>query len=432
MENSLGTYLRELRTAQRMSLERVAKKARIAASTLSRWEGGAFLPRLPELDATLDALSATTEQRQRAISLVNAPRAVVRMRQEAETRAQTSGDDTAPLPCFGDLLRALRRRRGMSLEEVADSLGVRPNTVSRWEQSRIILPAEQREALCVTLAAHPEERVALLDGRLLLASPQSERKDTLDTLEADFARLRRQAERGSRALMDLRFLLLEARLWSFAQRQPSARSLLANTYTWHAQWLSWWDRYAEIGQYANRALDMARQEGSLEPFWIRAVHTSAVYAVCRTQPENPMRGLAILQDWLPAASDPECATWMLRDMADYASRAGHTETALGYIQRARTAAERTGDSDVIRSAAYVHADILVRAGRAKEALTRLSNAPYRIPFQNVLQAMKWAETLLALDEQQAAHEWLRRAYSLIETYNLTAYRPGADLLARKL
>jgi transcriptional regulator with XRE-family HTH domain len=96
--SQFGTFLRELRQARQMSISRLAERAAIAKSTLSRWEAGAFQPRLPELEAVLAVLGVSPAQREQAISLVQAPRAVGRLRQEWATSAGPAGDELGAFP----------------------------------------------------------------------------------------------------------------------------------------------------------------------------------------------------------------------------------------------------------------------------------------------------------------------------------------------
>src|SRR5262249_49136441 len=65
MAERLGTLLWELRTAGGWSLGRLAGKAGVDKSALSRWEAGTRRPRVAELEAVLDALQASPDQRAR-------------------------------------------------------------------------------------------------------------------------------------------------------------------------------------------------------------------------------------------------------------------------------------------------------------------------------------------------------------------------------
>src|SRR5262249_41997985 len=150
--------------------------------------------------------------------------------------------ETAIPPGPGALLRALRRRRGLSLAQTARRLGLHPSSVSRWERSEMLPAAGHLEALLDCLDARAEEQIALRGawagtGPLAAWAP-GEAPLTLDTLQAEFERLRRhEMWEGAGALMDLRFVSLEAQLWAAAARAAVQR-LLGQACAYHAFWLS--------------------------------------------------------------------------------------------------------------------------------------------------------------------------------------------------
>src|SRR5207253_842720 len=110
-------------------------------------------------------------------------------------------------------LRTMRRRRGLSLDQVAGDLGVRPSTVSRWENGESAPPIPRLEALLDLLGALPAERQALSRGRRLLSLAADGPAGSLEELGGEFDRLALRMERGERVLIDLEFLAWEARLW---------------------------------------------------------------------------------------------------------------------------------------------------------------------------------------------------------------------------
>src|SRR5262245_65761943 len=73
MTEQVGMLLWELRTARGWTLGQLAQSAGVSKSALSYWEAGKRLPRVAELEATLDALSATSAQRARAFAFIQAP-----------------------------------------------------------------------------------------------------------------------------------------------------------------------------------------------------------------------------------------------------------------------------------------------------------------------------------------------------------------------
>src|SRR5262245_38168279 len=120
METALGAYLQALRTTRNLSLRGLAERAQLAKGTLSYWESGRYQPRLPELEAALEALGASKEERARALSLVEAPRAE-RLRRE-EAGVVHLAEDLGPMPSVGELMRALRLRQRMTPEQAAAAL----------------------------------------------------------------------------------------------------------------------------------------------------------------------------------------------------------------------------------------------------------------------------------------------------------------------
>lgn len=259
MEIHIGVYLQQLRQARRVSLSRLAERAQLAKGTLSYWEAGRFQPRMPELEALLTAIEATPAQREQALALINAPRAARSLR--GAQRGLTSGgdgqqSDLGAMPAIGDLLRALRRRRGWTPEQVARALRVHSSTVRRWENSQVVVPAERLDDLCQALRAAPGERGALAARRLHLG-PASANGDTRVTPEAAWEQceqMRAQAENGSTGLIDLRLLTLEAQLWPQAARggqHGPARRALARVFCTHAWYLEVSGRGHEVAAYAN-------------------------------------------------------------------------------------------------------------------------------------------------------------------------------------
>jgi transcriptional regulator with XRE-family HTH domain len=438
MENRLGTFLREMRTARQMSLGRLAQKAAVSKSTLSTWESGAHLPRLPELEVVLAALGASPQERRWVISLIDAPRAAVRLRGEA-TKDPSGREPTDAYvlgPCVGDLLRALRHRQRLTLQALAERLGVPPSTVSRWEAGKNAPSKERMDALLSALQANPEERIALQTNLPLFAPPPGSEETTAQTLDACAAEidvLAARTERGEYHLMDLRYLSLEARLGALARINdltPTARRLLAETYAWHAQWLSYRGRIREAGPRAYHALDMAKQELSPEPFWLRAVHVSVVYdRDVRHAPAGHL--IESYRRWLPAAVRAEDESRLWRDMANAASMQDRQiEDAFQFIAQALEAAQRSEHDEAVWLAQSVHVNIFERAGRPVDALNLLASMPSPCDHRAYDIAVKWARLLLAQGNRSEAQEWLSRAYRFADDYALLP--EAADRLALRL
>jgi transcriptional regulator with XRE-family HTH domain len=426
----LGDYLRQLRRSQRSTLAQLSANAGVSQRTLSRWETGAFQPRLAELEITLRALGAGTAQWERALSLMEAPRAVARLREEAQERKADLVELAGQAPTTGDLLRAMRLRRRLTVEQVAQGLGVAPRSVRRWEGAEGALPEERLDDICRLLGVKPEERVALSQLRLWLWTPGWKAPLSLEAAEQQCVRLVGQMERGEMALMDLRLLCLEAQLWPQAARSAAARRVLARAFTTHAQYLEITGRRKEIQAYSDRALDLLVGKFAPERWWSNAIHATGHALVPHLGARRHCRQVEYLRRWLDFTDDPVWQTNLYRDMADYVMEAGHFEASLGWIAKAQTLAERFGDPNTIHITKHIHAHVLMAAGCLKEA-SRVMPAPERSISvqQQYFEATLRIEVLLAFGDHTEAQEWLNCAYALCREYSISTER--ADDLARR-
>ena len=425
---SLGPWLREQRRAQHVSQEDAASKAGVARSTLNRWERGTHQPRLPELLAVLDVLKASPVLREQALSLLDAPRALRQLRDERESGS--ASEQCAPsqeawvfTPQTGDLLRALRLRAKQTQEQVAAKLGVRRNTLSGWEGSDLVPSGEHLDQLMILLAAHPAERAALSRGQLLPL-----RLDEGDTsLEALAARIGQIAEGSYDARMeplkDLEYLRLERALAQLTPRSLDARYQLANTYSWHAQWLAGKQRYREAAKYADRVIEAIHYEAMPEAQWQRAVLAAAKCAVYSGALPRPERGVEVLEQWLPLIDRPEFEGWVLSDMAFYLSHSGQVEAALTLATRACRVAQRCDNPSELRCRRVDRAEMLLQTGQPHEVQLALDLLPIDqafYPVERVREALLWATGLLLVGEKAEAQGWLERAQVLVAEHHLEA------------
>jgi len=433
VKEALGRLLREWRAARQLSLNQLAARAGVAKSTVSTWETGTHRPRLAELAAVLAALGATEAQREQVLVLIGAPRAVRLLQAEME-RPGEDESVSAPTIASGELLRAMRCRRGFTLEQVAAALGVRPSTICRWEQGESTPPPERRETLFELLGAAAEERAALADGHWVFPHHAAEAAG-LEPIEAEAAALRARVSSGKRALMDLELLALEARLWRLVRFHPAAHGLLQRVWADHATWLSWDDRKPEAARYAERVLAPVRDDPRLDRALLgavsHAVQVSALVVGHRPLERAPHRAVELLRQWLPLTEEPLWAAGIYRDMADHAARGGETAAALEFSRRALQASEATDDQEARRLCRHVHADTLLRAGRPAEAHAFLAADSDIYPIRRILETLQRVSALLALEERAEAHDALNQAYALIETYHYPNFRRSADALAEQ-
>jgi len=122
---TVGGQIKGLRQSRGLSLRQLARAAGVSAVTLSRWEAGRNLPGTQELGAVLRELEANGVQKRLILRQMQTPRAVLQLRSLDGTSAFT--------PLGGDLLWAMRQRRGWTQAETARVAGVTQAQVARWE-----------------------------------------------------------------------------------------------------------------------------------------------------------------------------------------------------------------------------------------------------------------------------------------------------------
>lgn len=438
-----GTFVRTLRTARNISLSGLANRAGVAKSTLSRWEAGRALPRLAELESLLGALDASPDQRRRALEMIDAPRALIKIREVDRHVASQADADMVQAPAVGDLLRAMRVRRGRTVEEIARALGVSARSVRAWEHSDAWPVAEHLHSLCRLLDAAPSEVTALTAGNSWMNAldplPATVSLDTLDQIGVYREELLHpsggysaEAER----IKDLAYLALLARLVPLASQYPAARAELLNTYAGYATWLSLQHRLGEAGRYAERALEMKNPKGPQAPEWFRAAVISSHATVHGGRHSSMAAAIRVatplLESILPiAATDsPQYGAWILSKLASLDYHIGQETSALDRVIQAREIAMTLENPREYYLRCYDQARMLVRLGRADEALLLIPPElpTYHAPQRGAERLLR-AEALLQLGQLSEAHDWLGKAYATHYEHNLELR--GAHEVARK-
>ena len=431
MAESVGELLRDLRAARSLSLAKLALRAGVAARTLIYWEAGTYQPRLPELEAALTALSATEAQRAQAVALLEAPRG---MRQVRLATAQSRHEnELGPLPSGGDLLRCMRLRRGLYLEQVALEMGVSAPTVSRWEQGRIVPPPERLQTLLTLLGAGETERIALLKGYVFLTAPLRETMPSSEALRAGFETFTTglYANREDK-MNDLRFLSYEAQAWRFAAQGEDGKHLLAAVCAQYAAYLAGFERFTEAGRYAYRALDLQPKSATPDESVLRAAIIAARADVYRGVRPLPRRGLEMLRLWRSSMHRPDFQAWLLADMAEYLSLEEDWESALRLRREACQVAEACRNPNELRLRRLDLAKVEVRVGNAEQAMSLVNLSALDTPFRRADIELLFAEGLVAMKERKGAQVWFERARMDMQTYDLVHLRNRAAALEPRL
>lgn len=424
MEVQCGSLIKTWRKKSHLSYKDLSMRSGVSAATLSRWEAGRTQPRMAELEAVLSALQVSAMERQQALALMEAPRAIQKLR-------ETAG---AGPPVSGDLLRTMRLRRGWTQQETARRAGILQGTLARWESSQDWPSSERLHTLCYVLQAHTEELLALTQG-ILTAAGSSPIPDT--ALDRDTLQRRVTQYLFYSPIADLEFLALEAQLWHLSRRHEAAQIQLSYTYGRHARYLAEHQRFEEAASFVARFQQMANSGYRDDTGWADAILAASRIAGAGGRSLHLNRAVNLLYTSAarsPIVQNKAYQAWIASEIALYLAKLGHTETAL---VQSRCAIQVTDGLDSIE-AWYRRGDyakVLLQLGRHQEALDECSaclviagGMPERIPF-----LFTGVRALLGGRQFTAAADWLQEIDSIIDAYpKAIHYRALADTLRQRL
>lgn len=415
-----------------MTMARTAERAGLHRATLHRWEKDLAQPRLSELSALLSALEVSESQKRSALHLMDAPRAARMVWQDVMKIAARTG--VSAMPHGGDLLRAMRMRRGLSLEAASRHVAVTGGTLRRWEKMEVWPSLEQLHRLCFALQAHDEEIVALTVGRFS-QRPRIE-KTSLNALSERFhnqIKMERSIA-GYDPFYELTYLQMEADAWPLALQSAAGKQMLIEIYAHHAQQLSTQERLTEAEGVAARALELMTGSLKMRHFWLYPVIVSARSTVFRGDCPAPERGLEMLRPWLADERWPDMQAWILADMAKFIGMRGDPEVSLILAEQACQVAEKSGIDSERCQRKWDKASLLLKAGCPGEALNLLVD---REPQETAVRegidvALLRTEAYLTTGDLATARDWLQRAQDDIDAYHIDYRRPRAESLAARL
>lgn len=418
METLFAQGLRALRQTKRLSQSELARRSGIALRTLTYWEAGESLPRVPELQAALNGLTATPEEAAQIMEALGTPR-VLRLSEKATATKTAAGFSGAGL---GDLLRAMRLRRRVTQAELAVNLGVSRLSAQRWESGQNFISGENLERCCVLLGAAPEERQALRERRLI-APHWAEEDGRKMTGEEVGHRWRERQQRHNlfapaycpqTPLFDLEVLAMKRHLQRHAKPDADNRRILANIETDYAVWLHFQGRAREAKPCVIRALHLIREETMPQDFWGELLNLAASGGHLAKRKGDHATSLRVMEEWLPRLPAGFVRAQQLCDMALYATIMGHKYKAMPFMEQAQRSMDCAGNATA--SATYYHAVTMERikliSGDAQgisEGL--LAECPNN--FQRIHIMLLWLETLMGSGERQTASRYLTQAQALL-------------------
>jgi DNA-binding transcriptional regulator YiaG len=402
----------------------LAERAAVTETTLYRWEKGLIsAPRRQELSCVLDALSVSDLERSQAFACLTARQCLVNAPEYSS--AGIDEDLLSTRPHSGVLIRALRERAGMSVAEAAARLKVSATTVTRWEAASNRLSPHNRERLIALLCRSDSER------RLLRAEDWHKLMPSLDKCDERLAALYGQVDRDELTNGDAVFHLLETALWRHALNSASGHELLRVAYHLHGEWLLRQGRSTESAAAGERCIKLLKPAGGPRPDWFWGSGFVAQNVACVGSRRGAREALNYLRDiWLPAAEELGCETDILRDMADYASRAGRFRDAETLIARAIETAPRWNYPRSLHVARKVLARILLQSGNPHKAASVLPALVDECPTQQAEHALLAVEVFIAAGGQPEAATWMHTATTLINQHNLARLRWRAESWAR--
>jgi transcriptional regulator with XRE-family HTH domain len=431
---SLGTFLRGLRQSRRLTQADVALTAGVGRVTLNRWERDLQQPRTADLEAFLRALGVSPSQARVARSLLDTPetRARERRRDQALISRTDAQSGIGPMPHGGDLLRALRLRRGLTREETAVRVGVREWTLRRWEKAETWPTHPQLHALCFELRAHPAEMLALSSGDFkppMLVESSARKRSLRVQIDSLFERARlwhaHSRDAHTESLKELGFLALEREAWLLAARSRHGQRLLSYLYSYHAQFLSSYEQWEPCGIYAGRALDLLLPGERPDEVRLLAALSLAKAESYQRGGARPQRGIAVLKHWIDVIHFPEYKAWLLGDFAKYIAQSGEAQRGLRLLDTAKGIAANCDNPAELWNREIDVLQILLWQGKYEQVLDWPYDPRYIPPQYLLLEA----EARLQLQQPDIAEERLQTAAQLIERYGLIHLRTRVQEIA---
>lgn len=423
--HSLGSYLAQLRQERGVSYSELARRASVSRSTLYNWEAGRSLPRVHELETVLQTLGASPEERQRALTRLEAPRAQRRLREIEEPLPPTIS-----LPHGGELLRSLRVRRGWTQIQVATALQIRQPTVARWERAESWPTPDLLLRCCELLQARPPETAMLLRGAFSLTpSPTGKtiESDLPERLQARLAAVQHQLQHPDwYASGDLLYLSLEAEAAPLL-RSEEGRIQFARLLLQHAAYLSQRCQPPEAGRLAEQALSLLPTRGDQ---WNDLRLSADIYwAVWKFPMEKHAR---LLQPWLDRPLPRASRSWVMAQISGSLSDQGETELALLMKRQSLVVSERGGSAEEIQRRRNSLGEMLVGLGRVEEAADLIQITETMSPPIRVRMRIGMTAALLGIGKRSRAQDTLQEVYAENATLGISYYDLQIEALARRL
>lgn len=394
---ALSSFLGGMRRERRLTLGQLALRAGVNKATLSRWEAGTHRPRVPELLRVLDALEASPSARSRGLGLLDAPRAVLVQRRDADAPALRLS--------VGDVLYGLRQRAGKSQAAVARAVGVSRSLVSQWENDGARPTDGQLHAAAFALGASAEE-VALLSCRAFAQAPVENSREALLDRYADAPFWEPDATEASDGLFLLTLLGGFGRLLRAGRADPGDLALIVSNYAGHVE--HWHNDLRGRDRCCRRALALAAD--AHEPLHFHLIASVRGLLDPKANP-RPFRGrLADARDWQPRFRSNAGRAYLLSFLAGaVAPEAPDEALRLGDESCALVA----DDPDEGPCRRHDRANLLRKCGRPAESVAALAALTPQDTYRAGLIQMDMAQGLTDLGARAEAGRCLSAARTML-------------------
>lgn len=429
MNQDFASFLRARRLERGLSQKELAQRVHVSERTLRYWETGTTSPGQWELESLLTILELTAREHAQALALLPTRRGI-RLFRAASHSALLPAKERGPLPVLGDLLQAMRLRRGLTQSQLALSLQISRSTILRWETADARPSEENLARMCTLLGAYPEEKLALSDRRIPLweGKPYLSLEECAEQVEI----LDKQGGKLQTPLIDLQALALKRQLWLLAGENAAALGLLARVQIIHATWLMLYERRREAEICIQRSLDILRGHKAMELFWQAAVNLAAQFA--SEGRGGAIAGVQMLKRWLPFfPKEMQATLWC--DMALHAGRAQQHEAAAAYLKNVRDMLPHSANEQGMVEHYYplTAARTLLSAGQPHKALEwlPLPDGIEQVTSRAFYQLL-WIEAFLDAGEVDTAQRRMDQLNVLIAQYPQPRLARTLDVLSTRL
>ncbi len=309
---TLGSALLGLREARGLGATEAARRAGVGRNTLFQWETGQRTPRGASLERLLDALDAPERLRSRLLALADPRHARI---------ALAHRPLGSPIE-LGQILRAMRLRRGMTQADAARAAGVSQGAFARWEGGGDVPDASTLHAAAFALGASPEEATALTlvqggAGRTP-ANPEAAIRRSID------------ARWWEDSLHEVVQLGIEADAWWRATLDPRWDAVATSAMAKRAFRYFGDGRLEAADATARRAVRLARRPEARSE---AVMALDVVERLARRRGDPPGAAIRLAESWaesIPKGDSPEgdSKVWAVKIAARAHAAAGDLETAL--------------------------------------------------------------------------------------------------------